>query len=155
MSEFNAILGLATLKHADEEVKIRNDYAEIYREELTGVPGVIFQDIQAGSRSSFKDFTIAVDETEFGATRDELHIALGRMNIDTKKYFDPPLHRQSAYRNREFRQSQMANTEFLSKHAITLPMYSSMGPGAVSRVCGHIRDFQSDKAITAGENLTI
>jgi dTDP-4-amino-4,6-dideoxygalactose transaminase len=155
MSELNAILGLATLKNADNEVNTRNEYAEIYREELAGVPGVIFQEIDSRSRSSFKDFTIVINSADFGATRDELSDALGSLNITTKKYFDPPLHRQSAYRNREFRFSNVKNTDFLSKNALTLPMYSGMGMGSISHVCDQIRSFQREGSTIEEESLTV
>jgi dTDP-4-amino-4,6-dideoxygalactose transaminase len=155
MSEMNAILGLATLKNAENEVKIRNEYAQIYREELAGVPGVIFQKIDPRSRSSFKDFTVVINSADFGATRDELSAALENLNIATKKYFDPPLHRQTAYQTRDFRFSSVRNTDFLSKNALTLPMYSGMGMGAISHVCEQIRNFQRKIFSIAETGLTV
>ncbi len=155
MSEMNAILGLATLKNAENEVKTRNQYAEIYREELSGVPGVIFQQIDPRSRSSFKDFTVVINSAEFGATRDDLSSALETLNIASKKYFDPPLHRQTAYQSREFRFSNVKTTDFLSKNALTLPMYSGMGTGAISHICEQIRNIQRERNSIVEASLTV
>lgn len=146
MSELNAILGLATLDNADDEVRIRNDYADAYAEELAGIPGVALQEVRTDCRSSYKDFTVLIDKLQFGAGRDQLGAALGRENVATRKYFDPPLHRQTAYRNREFRRTDLRNTDFLSNCALTLPMYSGMGLNAVKKVCAFIRSYQRESA---------
>jgi dTDP-4-amino-4,6-dideoxygalactose transaminase len=146
MSELNAILGLATLDNADDEVEIRNEYAAVYAEELAGIPGMALQAVRPDCRSSYKDFTVVVDETRFGTNRDQLGAALGRENVATRKYFDPPLHRQTAYRNLEFRRTGLRNTDSLSKCALTLPMYSGMGTNAVKKVCESIRSYQRESA---------
>jgi dTDP-4-amino-4,6-dideoxygalactose transaminase len=145
MSELNAILGIATLQNGEREVRRRNQFARMYRDRLASVPGVSFQEIRPRCRSSFKDFTVAIDPRLFGATRDDLCDALSRAQISTRKYFNPPLHRQSAYRGREFRSTGLENTVFLSKNALTLPMYSGMGKDAVRRICDSIREFQRSR----------
>ena len=47
--------------------------------------------------STFKDFTITVDEQAYGMSRDQLVTVLDAEGIDTRNYFDPPLHRQRAF----------------------------------------------------------
>ena len=61
---------------------------------VVGLPGVSFQVIRRGNRSSHKDFSICIDGRSFGLTRDELAEALSAENIQVKKYFFPPLHKQ-------------------------------------------------------------
>ncbi len=139
MPEFNALLGLATLEHADEEVKARNSLAAIYREHLSGLPGITLQEIYPGNVSSYKDFTILVDEALFGVTRDRLSDFLADRGVATKKYFDPPLHRQSAYRSRVFRKTDLPVTEYMCTRTLTLPMYSSLKASEVQHICNLIK----------------
>ncbi|HMB03353.1 MAG TPA: aminotransferase class I/II-fold pyridoxal phosphate-dependent enzyme, partial [Isosphaeraceae bacterium] len=98
MPEFNALLGLKGLRGLEASARRRNEVAALYREELGCLSGLTFQEVRPGNRSSFKDFSIVVDPEAFGLTCDELAAALGAENIDTRKYYDPPVHRQTAYR---------------------------------------------------------
>ena len=85
--------------------------------------------------SSWKDFTIVVDERRFGTDRDAVAAALADAGVDTRRYFDPPLHRQSAYAERGFRQSALAVTETISPRVLSLPIHSSMTDADVDHVC--------------------
>ena len=49
--------------------------------------------------SAFKDFCISVDEDEFGLSRDQLAYALAAENIETRSYYSPSFHLQTAYRH--------------------------------------------------------
>ncbi len=138
MSELAAILGLATLRMADDEVAARARVAERYARRLSRLPGVRTQHVRPGCASSWKDFTVAIDERRFGATRDAVAAALAERGVDTRRYFDPPLHRQSAYADRGFRQSALAVTEALSPRVLSLPMHSSMTDDDVDYVCDAI-----------------
>ena len=42
----------------------------------------------------------------------------------TSSHFDPPVHKQTAYKI--YSKLKLKNTEILSKHSISLPMYSDM-----------------------------
>ncbi len=76
LPEFNALLGLHSLGMLEENAKRRNRVAAIFRERLSQIPGLTFQRIHPQDRSSYKDFSILVDEAKFGLTRDELALAL-------------------------------------------------------------------------------
>jgi hypothetical protein len=54
-----------------------------------------------------------------------LPLALGAENIDTRKYYEPPAHRQLAYKQ-FYNGSQLPNTELLSARSLSLPMWSQM-----------------------------
>ena len=81
--------------------------------------------------STFKDFTVMV-EPEFGLTRDELVVALAAEGIETRNYFDPPLHRQLAYAGTEPR--QLPVTDAVASNVVSLPIYADLREDHIVRV---------------------
>jgi dTDP-4-amino-4,6-dideoxygalactose transaminase len=139
MPELSALLALHGLPLLEDAARHRNRLAEFYREELGGLPGVGFQEVREGDRSSYKDFSITVEPTTFGLTRDELVLALEVENIETRKYYDPPAHQQTAYRRFAPADEELPNTAWLSRASLSLPIWSDMDPGVVSRICAAVR----------------
>ena len=78
LSELHAALALASLDHLEERVVHRNAVADRYRAVLGEIPGIGFQTVPVGSRSSYKDFTVLVDAAGFGCSREAVVAALGR-----------------------------------------------------------------------------
>jgi dTDP-4-amino-4,6-dideoxygalactose transaminase len=138
MPEFNALLGLHSLSLLERAARRRNELAALYREELGGLAGIGFQKVFPGNRNSYKDFSITVEPDSFELTRDELALALAAENVDTRKYYDPAVHRQTAYRHYE-RRTALPHTEWLSTHSLSLPIWSSMGDDVVLGICRAIR----------------
>lgn len=133
LAEFNAALGLASLQQLDQAARQRNEYITRYRERLKGVPGLSFQEVKAGNRCSYKDFCLLVEAAPFGLTRDQLSRALQAENIDTRHYYDPAAHNQTAYR--EYYQGQaLPSTVRLEKEALSLPLWSRMEPEVLDRI---------------------
>lgn len=129
MSEFHALLMLRGLAHLEEYVQERERVVNGYQAGLGALPGVRFQRIRAGCRSSRKDFPIILD-SEFGLSRDALKRALEREGIPTRAYFDPPGHHQTPYRTDQ----HLPVTEQLSASILCLPISSSMTDAQVERV---------------------
>jgi dTDP-4-amino-4,6-dideoxygalactose transaminase len=136
MPEFNAALAIGNLETIDFKVKKRNELAMAYKKYLEDIPGVAFQKVERGSLSTYKDFSILIDPSAFGLTRDELSDALVAENIMTKKYYYPPVHRQKAY---SARRVNLPVTERISKNILSLPIYSHMPVDEVDLVCLAIR----------------
>ncbi len=107
MSEFHACLGRHSLALLERNASRRQEVVALFRRELDKLPGIGFQEVAAGNRCSYKDFSMTVDAAAFGLSRDELARALAAENIDTRKYYDPPVHRQTAYL--QFRPRQKIN----------------------------------------------
>jgi len=136
LPEFNAVLGLWSLNELEAQVEKRNSISKAYRSLLGDIPGVIFQEVPSFCRSNYKDFAVILDPLQFGLTRDELGIALDAENIMTRKYFDPPLHKQRAYRQyREHCDSRLPITEKISSSILCLPIFSHIETTAVEMVC--------------------
>ena len=57
-------------------VSARSDLTYLFQEMLGIIPGVGFQEVRAGNRCSYKDFSVTFDPAQFGLNRDELAQAL-------------------------------------------------------------------------------
>ncbi len=135
LAEFNAILGLESLEMLESNACGRNRVAALFRERLGQLPGVSFQRIEPQNRSSYKDFSIVIDESEFGLSRDQLAQALREEGVDTRNYYDPPVHLHKPYKI-YFREGQaLPVTEDLARRSISLPIYSHMNDETVYGIC--------------------
>lgn len=124
MAEFNAILGIESLKKLDEVVKKRNEFAICIKNQLQKIPGIKFQKINKDDLCTYKDLTLLIGP-EFGLSRDQLGVALNADNVITRNYYSPPLHRQTNYRKFfEKYENKLPVTDKLSNNAITIPLSS-------------------------------
>lgn len=136
MSEFHASLAIESFNMLEENVRRRNMIADRYKEGLSNLDGISFQVIETGHRSTYKDLTILIDEERFGVGRDALAWYLYREGIDTRKYYDPPVHRTVAYWERWGRNcdESLPVTNRISKRVLSLPIWSHMELEIVDRV---------------------
>jgi len=158
MPEFNALMGLHSLRNLEAAARRRNEVVAIYREELGELPGISFQQVRAGNRNSYKDFSIAVDPDAFGMGRDDLALALEAENIDTRKYYEPPVHRQTAYTAFATNDELLDNTELLASRSLSLPMWSHMDDETALNICRAIRrihEFAGEVTRTLNQSTTV
>jgi dTDP-4-amino-4,6-dideoxygalactose transaminase len=141
MSEMHGALALRGLAELDARVARRNEIRKRYQRNLRDLPGIQFQQISEGDLSTCKDFSLIVNENEFGHARDWLMDGLRRENIDVRKYFSPPVHMQKLYREL-WDGRPLAVTEYVSNAVISLPIYSSLTDESVDKVCDAIRRLQ-------------
>jgi dTDP-4-amino-4,6-dideoxygalactose transaminase len=133
MSEFHAALARRGLDGLEARIARRNALRERYERRLAGVPGLGFQRIRPGCRSTCKDVSVLVDEAAFGAPRDWLFAALQRENIDVRRYFWPPVHRQALYRGL-WDGRPLPVTDAVSNRVVSLPIYSTLRDADAERV---------------------
>jgi dTDP-4-amino-4,6-dideoxygalactose transaminase len=140
MPEFNAILGMHSLAMLERNAGRRQEIAATFYERL-GPLGITFQRIEPGDRSSYKEFSMLVNE-DFGLTRDELATALRADGIDCRFYYDPPVHEHKAYKHLELR-GDMTVTRDLCERTITIPIHSHMDDETVDKLCSVIEQIHS------------
>lgn len=134
LSELHAALALGSLERLEDRVTHRNAVAKRYQAGLGEISGITCQGIPIGSRSSYKDFTIRIEEATFGASRDAVNAALHAEGISTRLYYSPPVHLQAAYA--DVVTPPLPVTETLGRQVITLPMWSHLPFEDVDRVVG-------------------
>jgi FlaA1/EpsC-like NDP-sugar epimerase/dTDP-4-amino-4,6-dideoxygalactose transaminase len=137
MSEFHAAMALESLSLLDRNLARRRDLAARYIDGLRSVPGIHTQVVPVEHVSTYKDFTIAVDAVELGIDRNQLVAVLATEGIDTRNYFDPPVHRQQAYRTEAA--VDLPTTDALSRSVVSLPLYPDLTDDDVDSVVEVIR----------------
>ncbi|WP_292486013.1 DegT/DnrJ/EryC1/StrS aminotransferase family protein [Methanohalobium sp.] len=144
MSEFNAVLANHSLKNIEENIRSRNGVVTKYRNVLGNIPGISFQKITEHSRSACNEFAISINPDEFGMTRDELSDKLFEVNIETRKHYYPPVHRQQAYSEHAQSETDLPVTGDLSEHVLSLPIWSQMSSNLAGKVCTNIQKIRMD-----------
>lgn len=132
MSELHAAVALESLAELDEHLEIREALARRYRDALATVPGLAHQRVDAGDRSTWKDFTISVTGSAFGVGRDALVAALRAEGVDTRCYFDPPVHRQTAHATS--RPTALPVTDRVASSVVSLPLYRALEVSVIDRI---------------------
>ena len=148
MSELHAALALESLTELDEHLATRRRLADRYTAGIEATPGLAIQRVGAEDRSTWKDFTMAVDADRFGLARDALVVALRAEGIDTRCYFDPPVHRQQSYANA--RVGSLPVTEHTSSRVVSLPLYRDLDEVVIDRVTELLAQIHADsKGVSA------
>lgn len=146
MSNLQAAIGLAQVERLDELVDARRRNAERYREALADVPGIVTPPRNPDAEGVHWMFGVLVEDA-FGASRDDLRMALAAEGIETRTFF-VPLHQQPSYlAQNEGRRLPVA--EHLSARGLYLPSSPSLTPQEIERVAGAVRRTQA-AAVRAG-----
>ena len=131
MSELHAATALESLSMLDDHLVRRHALADRYRAGLESVDGIAVQVVDDGDSSTYKDFTIRVDD-DFGISRDVLATALAAEGIDTRRYFFPPVHAQQAYAH--LPPAKLPVTDEVAGRVLSLPMFGRLPLDAVDAV---------------------
>jgi dTDP-4-amino-4,6-dideoxygalactose transaminase len=129
MSELHAALALESLDGLDTHLAHRRELASHYREGFAKVPGVRVQAIPATDTSTYKDLTVAIDD-DFRISRDALVSALRAEGVQTRCYFDPPVHRQQSHADG----TRLPVTDDVSSRVLSLPLHVGMSTTDVERL---------------------
>jgi dTDP-4-amino-4,6-dideoxygalactose transaminase len=138
-AELHAAVALTALDTFDANLDTRRRGAARYIELFAEIPGLEPQHVDPGDTSTWKDFTIAVDPAAFGVTRDVLVEALRAEGVDTRNYFDPPVHRQRSHRDAIT--PLLPVTEQVAARVVSLPLYPQLEPGtieAIAELCAEV-----------------
>jgi dTDP-4-amino-4,6-dideoxygalactose transaminase len=136
MSEFHAAMALESLAVLDETLERRQRIALRYLAGLRDVPGIRPQVVPPTDVSTYKDFTVAVEASEFGLSRNQLVAVLAAEGVDTRSYFDPPVHRQEAYQCGD--EGYLPIADATSRSVVSLPIYADLTLEDVDVVLGTI-----------------
>ncbi len=140
MSELHALVGLKNLKNIEKCLKTRRELIALYKAFLGGIDGLSFQEVLLENTASGNYMVIFVDKKLFGISRDDLCEALKAENIETKKYFHPPIHMQKAYFELRAKYAErLPVTEKASERGLALPLYGHMDTETAEKVCCAIR----------------
>jgi dTDP-4-amino-4,6-dideoxygalactose transaminase len=131
-SELHAAVALCALDDFDEHLARRRERAAAYRDGVATVPGLRIQAVAAGDESTWKDVTLVIDPERYGVSRDLTVAALRAEGVDTRCYFDPPVHRQASHRTPGG--PDLPRTDRLAAAVVSLPIWPRLKVDDVSRV---------------------
>jgi len=132
MSNLLAGVGRAQLAVLEERVAARRRNRAYYEEALSGMEGVSFMPVPAGSHSNCWLTCILVDPEDFGASAAELRVALEEQDIEARPVWKP-LHLQKSFDG--CRVVGGGNSEELFVRGLCLPSGSALSEADLERVC--------------------
>ena len=135
MSEFHASVGLLSLRNAQTLIQARLKLIQKYRVRTRDFRGCQVQELPEDRTTSGNYFTLLIGPgAKMG--RQGVHEALRDHGIESKRYFYPPVHAHSAFRNHPHRVvGDLRHTWSASKASLALPLYSHMTDAQQDRVC--------------------
>lgn len=140
MTEISAAMGLASLESMDEFIAENHKNYMLYRELLSGIPGVRVLSLDDVERTNYQYVVLEVDEAESEISRDTIMKILHAENVVARRYFYPGCHRMEPYCS-FFPHAKMLlqNTEQVVRKVLTLPTGSAVSRGTVRKICEMIR----------------
>lgn len=136
MSNVLAAIGRGQLRVLKERIEKRRYIFEKYKELLEEVPGISFQPEAPWGRSNRWLTCILVDEKEFGATREDVRLALEAENIEARPIWKP-MHKQPVFKDCERVGGTVAEEIF--RKGLCLPSGSAMTDKDIELVAGVIK----------------
>lgn len=134
MSEFQAALGLAQLRHIDECITRRAQIAARYDAALRPVEGIRLLEEVSGHQSNHAYYPIFV-EREYPESRDALYARLRAANIYGRRYFYPLISDFPMYRGRPSAgRENLPVASATAASVICLPLYPELSESDQQRV---------------------
>jgi len=145
MSELHAALGLLVLARHDEEIKNRKILINTYKNLLKEVEGISFLEVPQNIKSNYQYSVIKINEKVFGRSRHYVYEKLKEHNIFTRKYFYPLCSNYPHYKNLpSANPEKLPIAQKLSKEILCLPLYGSLPPKIVKKICDMIISFRKE-----------
>ena len=138
MTEFQAVPARAGLRRVQAALAKRRALAAVYNRYFRAVPGLRTQLIPAAYQSTYKDFAVLIDAGRFGRDRREVEALLAADNIETRRYFDPPLHRQKLYLQWAPPANRLRTTDEVSSQVLCLPLHGRLSEETVRRIADRV-----------------
>jgi dTDP-4-amino-4,6-dideoxygalactose transaminase len=136
MSNIVAAIGRGQLQVLDERVATRRAIFDRYAKELRDLPGIAFMPEAAYGRCNRWLTCILVEPSAFGATREDIRLALEAENIESRPLWKP-MHMQPVFEG--CRAVGGAVSEGLFEKGLCLPSGSNLSREDQERVIGILR----------------
>ncbi len=143
MSEINAAFGLLQLKYVDDAIASRGKIDALYREGLSGIKGIKCLSEPEDTVRTFSYFPILVED-DYPLRRDDLHHALRKEDIYTRRYFYPLISDMPMYRGLpSANPTNLPVAKRLSQQVLCLPIFPALDFGIAESIVDTIRRMQA------------
>jgi dTDP-4-amino-4,6-dideoxygalactose transaminase len=136
MSNLLAAVGRGQLRVLEDRVEQRRANYEFYRDTLGDAPGITFMPEHPRSRSTRWLTCLIVEPEEFGATREQIRLALEAENIEARPAWKP-MHMQPVFSH--CRSCGGAVAEWIFQYGLCLPSGSNLAEEDLLRVVDVVR----------------
>lgn len=142
LSNILAAIGRGQLAHLDEKISKRRRINKLYREALDAVPGITFMPEASYGKPNCWLTCIVIDPEIFGATNEDIRLALEEANIESRRIWKP-MHQQPVFARCRVRGGAIADKIF--EEGLCLPSGTALQESdleriteIVRRVCVHV-----------------
>jgi dTDP-4-amino-4,6-dideoxygalactose transaminase len=132
MSNVLAAIGRGQLRVLGDRITARRRNFERYKARFGPVPGIEFMPIASYGEANFWLTCITINPEKFGATREDVRVALAARNIDARPLWKP-LHLQPVFEHCRIRGGAVAEAAF--ERGLCLPSGSNLTDADFDRVC--------------------
>ncbi len=143
MNELQAAYGLVQLKHVDNYISKRKSIAELYRQKLKTVKGIVMLFDIPDVRHSYTYFPVLIDERTHGTSRDSVYEELKKHNIFGRRYFYPLISQFPTYRGLNSAKPQnLPVATRTAEQVICLPIYPDFDTNTIEEICNILKSTQ-------------
>lgn len=143
LSNVCAAIGIGQLEVLDERIARRKQLNRLYKTRLLELPGIEFMPEADYGEPNFWLSSITVDPSMFGATCEDIRLALEALNIESRRIW-VPMHLQKPFA--ECRVRGGAVSENLFETGLCLPSGSAMTDDDITRVCDCIEGLTKERS---------
>jgi dTDP-4-amino-4,6-dideoxygalactose transaminase len=132
MSNVLAGIGRGQLRVLDQRIASRRRNFGRYKALLGTTPGILFMPLASYGEPNYWLTCITIDPKKFGATREEVRLALANYNIEARPVWKP-LHLQPVFAHSRVRGGSVAERLFAC--GLCLPSGSNLTDAELDRIC--------------------
>jgi dTDP-4-amino-4,6-dideoxygalactose transaminase len=136
MSNIAAAIGVGQLKVLDQRVAARRANHDFYQKLLANVEGIQFLDEPEGYFSNRWLSCIIIDSAVTGVSREDLRLALEKVNIESRPLWKP-MHMQPLFVHNDYYGTDFIEKLFLD--GICLPSGSNLTPQEKERISSQLK----------------
>ena len=136
LSNVLAAIGRGQLRVLGDRVAAKRRNFERYVEMLSGLPGIEFMPEPEWAHSTRWLTCITIDPQAFGATREDVRLALEKENIESRPLWKP-MHLQPVFSGCRVRGGEVSAALF--EHGLCLPSGTALTDADLERIAGIVR----------------
>ena len=136
MSNLLAAVGRGQLRVLRDRVARKRGIFHFYRDALGDLPGISFMPIAGNGEPNYWLTCILVDPARFGATREDIRLALEKENIESRPLWKP-MHLQPVFKDCRVRGGSVS--EGIFRDGLCLPSGTALTGAELERIAGIVR----------------
>jgi len=136
LSNVLAAIGRGQMRVLRDRIAARENNRKLYQAALGDLPGMAFMPISPEGESNHWLTCILIEPAQFGATREEVRLALEAQNIEARPIWKP-MHMQPVFADCEMREGKVSEAIF--ENGLCLPSGSSLTEEELNRVTTIVR----------------